>query len=143
MKNNSKNMMLTAAGLLLLLAGLVLVKTGVAEQGMQRVIPYVLVGIGTGMFGHNLGEILKHFAVKNDPKIAREIEIEMRDERNTTISNKAKAKAYDLMLMTFGGLLLVFALMQVDFYAVLLLAGAYLFVVFTSVYYMCKYRRER
>ncbi len=66
----------------------------------------------------------------------------MKDERNIAISNKAKAKAYDLMQIVFGLLIIVFALMRVDMYVVLVFIAAYLFIIFSMVYYFNKYCSE-
>lgn len=80
--------------------------------------------------------------MKKDPKAAKKIEIEAKDERNVAISNKAKAKAYDLMQIVFGALILVFALMQVDMYVILAFVAAYLSIIFSMVYYFNKFNKE-
>jgi len=144
MKNNKngKYSVFSAIGLIIFAAGLVLIKSIQDAQGVMHTLPYICIGIGAGVFGQNLGELLKNLAVKNDPQAARQIEIEKMDERNIAIGNRAKAKAYDLMLMMFGALLLAFAFMQVDFYLILAFVAAYLFVVFTNIYYFWKYQKE-
>lgn len=129
-------------GFLVCAAGLVLIKAIPGAQGVMRTLPYVCVGIGTGVFGQNLGSVISILALRKDPQSAKRVEIETKDERNTVIRDKAKAKAYDLMVMVFGALMLVFALMQVDMYLVLAFVIAYLFVVFSGVYYMSKYQKE-
>jgi hypothetical protein len=70
------------------------------------------------------------------------MEIERKDERNVSISNRAKAKAYDLMIYVFGALLLSFALIGVDMVEILLLVFAYLFVAGYGVFYRIKYDKE-
>lgn len=75
------------------------------------------------------------------PKAAKKIEIEAKDKRNVAISNKAKAKAYDIMQIVFAALILAFALMQVDMYVVLAFA-AYLSIIFSMNYYLNKYHKE-
>jgi len=70
------------------------------------------------------------------------MEIEEKDERNVAINNKAKAKAYDLMQIIFAALILAFAFMQVDIYALLMFVIAYLFIIFSMVFYLNKYHRE-
>ncbi|MNN41256.1 hypothetical protein D3C81_1553630 [compost metagenome] len=111
-------------------------------QSIMRVLPYLCIGIGAGIFGQNLGEVLKNIAVKNNPEVAKQMVVEANDERNLTISNKAKAKAYDLMLMVFSALMLTFALMQVNMYLILAFVAAYLFIVFSQIYYLNKYQKE-
>lgn len=144
MSNNKigKYAALSALGLAMLIAGLVLVKTLPDGQGVMLTLPYICVGIGAGIFGGNLGTAVKNYTMKKNPKAARQIEIEEKDERNIAISNRAKAKAYDLMLMVFSALILAFALMQVGLYIILTLVGAYLFVVFAFIYYISKYNKK-
>ncbi|HYF75143.1 MAG TPA: hypothetical protein VD757_01040, partial [Candidatus Nitrosocosmicus sp.] len=74
--------------------------------------------------------------------IEKQLEIDRHDERNIAIGNRAKAKAYDMMIYVFGALLLAFALMDVDMTALLLLVFAYLFVVGYGIYYRIKYDKE-
>lgn len=144
MKNKGvwKNAACSLAGLILLITGLVLVKSLRDPAGIMKTLPYLLVGIGSGVFGGNLSAVISTLALRSSPQAARQMEIEEKDERNTAIRNRAKAKAYDLMVPVFGALMLAFALMQVELRAVLSLVAAYLFVVFSSVYYLSRYQKE-
>ena len=87
----------TIIGLLLLAAGLYLTKMNSDPQGIMRVLPYVCIGIGCGLFGHGMGEIISERAVGSDPEIQRKLKIETNDERNITIANRAKGKAFDMI----------------------------------------------
>lgn len=144
MKKNKNRMyaLLSTIGVILFATGFVLIKLLQDVEGILSTLPYICIGIGAGVFGHNLGELIKNLAVRKDPQAAKQIEIEAKDERNIAISNKAKAKAYDLMLMISGALMLAFALMQIDIYIILTFVAAYLFVVFIFVYYLWKYQKE-
>lgn len=141
-RRNVWNYVVMLAGLLLLAGGLVLIKLSDDPQGVLLVLPYVCIGVGCGAFGHGMGEILSRAATKKHPEIQKQIEIEQTDERNVAISNRAKAKAYDVMLFVFAALMLAFALMQVALAATLLLVFAYLLVVGLGVYYRCKFEKE-
>jgi len=46
------------------------------------------------------------------------------------------------MLMVFGALMMAFALMQVEMYVTLTFVAAYLFIVFSSIYYLNKFQKE-
>ena len=142
MKSSKMDYISTAIGTILLVAGLYLVKTIVEPQGILEALPYVCVGLGCGIFGHGMGNILSRKAFMNSPEIQKQIEVDRNDERNIAIANRAKARAYDRMTFVFGALMLSFALMRVDMAALLLLVFAYLFVQFYGVYYRCKYDRE-
>ena len=142
MKKNKFDYCLTALGLVMLAAGLFLIKTFPEPEGIMRALPYVCIGLGCGIFGHGMGNIISLKAIKNSPDIQRQLEIDKMDERNIAIANRAKAKAFDMMVFVFGALMLSFALMGIDLTAVLLLVSAYLFIIFYGVYYRIKYDRE-
>lgn len=130
------------SGLLLLGVGLALLKLIVNPQGVMLVLPYICIGVGCGMFGHGLGNIVSNKVAKNNPELQKQMEIDKNDERNVAISNQAKAKAYDMMLYIFGALMISFALMGVGVAAVLMLVFAYLLVVGFFIYYLNKYNNE-
>ncbi len=70
------------------------------------------------------------------------MEINENDERNIAIANRAKAKAYDMMVFVFGALMLSYALMDTDMVASLMLVFAYLFVIGYGIFYRVKYDKE-
>lgn len=127
---------------MLLAAGLIMVKTLSEPQEIMRALPYVIIGIGCGIFGQGMGNIISIKSVKNNPDILKKIEIEKKDERNIALTNRWKAKAYDMMIFVYGALMIAFALMGIDIIATLLLAFAYLFVNFYGVYYLSKFNKE-
>ncbi|NMC46187.1 MAG: hypothetical protein GYA52_05080 [Chloroflexi bacterium] len=133
---------LSAIGLVIFGAGLVLIKLLPEADGVLKTLPYLCVGMGAGIFGGNLGIAIKNKTMLKNPQAAKQIEVEQKDERNQAISNKAKARAYDLMIYVYGAILLAFALMQVDMYVILTLVAVYLFFVFTNVHYLTKYHKE-
>ncbi len=142
MKKKYSDYYLVFLGLILLGLGLFLIKTLSEPQGLMRAFPYVCVGLGCGIFGHGMGNIVSLRALKNNPDIQKRMEIEKKDERNIAISHKAKAKAYDMMLYVFGALMLSFALMGIDMVALLLLVFAFLFIVFYGIFCRCQYDKE-
>lgn len=142
MKKNGFDYIATTAGLILLGIGLYLVKTITDPQGIMQALPYVCIGLGCGIFGQGMGNVISRKAIKSSAEIAKLIEIDANDERNIAIGNRAKAKAYDMMIYIFGALMVSFALMGIDMIAVLLLVCAYLFVVGYGIYYRCKYDKD-
>ena len=110
--------------------------------GAMAALPYVLIGLGCGAFGHGVGALANAAVFRKYPDVAREKAIEEKDERNVAILNRAKAKALDMMFYVFGALMVSLALMGADTGIVLLLVAAYLFVAGCMVYYMCKYQKE-
>lgn len=98
-----KNILFATLGLAILITGLALAMSMII-QGNMRILLYIFIGVGALIFGENLGVAIKNYIP------AREIEIEIKDERNMAIRNMAKAKAFDLMLKVF--LILLFVLEQ-------------------------------
>ena len=97
MKKRRIDISILSVGIILLAAGLYLIGNNEDPEGIFRVLPFVCVGLGCNMFGHGMGNIISRQALKGSPEIARQIEIEQKDERNIAIGNQAKAKGYDMM----------------------------------------------
>ncbi len=144
MKNKSMGLYLSYSliGLLILAAGGVLAKLSREAQGIMLTLPYIMIGIGAGIFGQNLGTVFNILAMKKNPQIQKQKEIEERDERNIAILNKAKAKAYDLMVMVFGALIMAYALIQADLAVILSLIAAYLFIIASYIFFAGKISKE-
>jgi hypothetical protein len=133
---------LTVVGVVLLAGGLYFIKTIEDPQGMLRALSYIGVGLGCSIFGHGMGELIGRRVMKNNPAAAKQIEIDKKDERNLAIANRAKAKAYDMIVFLFGALILAFALMGIDKTTIFLLVFAYLLILGYNAYYRIKYVKE-
>lgn len=142
MKKKVQNYMIAAAGIILICVGLLLIKMIAEPNAFMKVFPYICVGIGCGIFGQGMGNILSQRTFRKNPGLQRHIEIEQKDERNITIGNMAKAKAYNMMIYVFGALMIVFAVMGASLSVVLLFVAAYLFVISYGIYYRIKYDRN-
>ena len=142
MKNKVLNFIPVIIGIILVITGMVILKTLSAQQGIIKALPYICLGAGCGIFGHGIGNIISNRVIKNDPNLQKQLEIEQKDERNIAVANKAKARAYDLMLYVFGALMLSFALMGTDLTSILLLVFSYLLIVGFYIYYHVKYDKE-
>lgn len=142
MKSKITNHATIIIGLLLLAVSLYLIKTSNDPQGIMRTLPYVCIGIGCGLFGHGMGNVISERAINSYPELKRQLDIEKNDERNVAIANRAKGKAFDMMTFVFGALMLSFALMGIDMVAVLLLVFAYLLVHGFALYYRFKFDKE-
>lgn len=138
----AKNVFFSVTGILILTAGILFAVLLPDANGIMQTLPFICMGIGAGVFGGNLGVVIKRRLVKFDPETAAKIEIEANDERNTAIGNKAKAKAYDIMQILLCILIVVFALVKTDMYVVLALVAAYLLVLFSMIFFLNKYSKE-
>ncbi|WP_308633994.1 hypothetical protein [Paenibacillus silvisoli] len=142
MKKPISAYLLTVAGVLLLAGGVYFIKTFEDPQGMLRAMLFICVGLGSMLFGHGMGEIILLSAMQKNPAAAKQLEIEKNDERNLAIANRAKAKAYDMMVLLFGALILSISLMGIDLFVVLLLVFAYFSILVYNSYYRFKYYNE-
>ncbi|KIL53156.1 hypothetical protein [Jeotgalibacillus campisalis] len=134
--------LLAAVGIGLLAVGVYFIKTIDDLQGLLAVLPYLSVGIGCVIFGHGMGEIVLQHASNRDPAAAKDLEIEKKDERNIAISNRAKAKSYDMMIFLISALLFAVAIMGIDLLLLLLFAFTYFFIIMYTTYYRYKYYKE-
>ena len=114
MKSRSLGYLAAALGIVLTAVGLWLAKTFPEAAGAMAALPYVLIGLGCGAFGHGVGALANAAVFRKHPDIAREKAIEEKDERNVAILNRAKAKALDMMFYVFGALMVSLALMGAD-----------------------------
>ncbi len=142
MRNKQRYYLFTAIGIVLMLAGFFLLRGYSDAQGLMQVLPFVCIGAGCGAFGWGSGELISKRVLRSDPKLALQIEIEQNDERRILISERARARAFNVMNYTFAALILCFVLMGVDTAAILLLIAVYLFVEFYAVYQMVKLEKE-
>lgn len=107
-KNVVKACFLTFLGIGLVVVGFLFHKNSVSTDKMMATISYIFIGVGCGIFGHFMDNLIKYFSTKNHEELERQIQIEKNDERNILIVEKSKAKAYDLMIYLFASLLIIF-----------------------------------
>lgn len=141
-KKISLNSVLIFVGILMAVTGALLIKQTPEPQGIMVFLPYVCLSIGCGVFGHGVGKVINTKTLEHDPELQKQIRINETDERNLAISNRAKAKAYDIMISVYGILMVALAMMDVDVIVVLLLVFTYLFVIGCHIYYRHKYDKE-
>ena len=134
MKQDRKEIVWIVVGVVLWGIAVLLLRQNPGNSGFWRALPYVCLGVGAGLLGQGIGRMVQRKALQSDPELARQQEIEAGDERNIQLAQRAKAKAFDLMVFVFSALLLVFALMGVEMTALLLLVAAYLLVQGYAVY---------
>ncbi|WP_298733626.1 DUF6442 family protein [uncultured Subdoligranulum sp.] len=142
MKQDRKEIVWIVVGVVLWGIAVLLLRQNPGNSGFWRALPYVCLGVGAGLLGQGIGRMVQRKALQSDPELARQQEIEAGDERNIQLAQRAKAKAFDLMVFVFSALLLVFALMGVEMTALLLLVAAYLLVQGYAVYCRVKLEKE-
>jgi len=64
------------------------------------------------------------------------------DERNISIENKAKAKAFDVMQIIFGILIIIYVLLKANLLTIALVVVAYLIILTVYMTSFSKYHKE-
>lgn len=65
-----------------------------------------------------------------------------KDERNISIENKAKAKAFDVMGIVFGTLIIIYVILNYNLRIILLVVMAYLLIFMIYMIFFTKYHKE-
>ena len=65
-----------------------------------------------------------------------------KDERNVSIENKAKAKAFDVMGIVFGILIIIYVMLNYNLFIISLILVAYLLIYIVYRVYFSKYHKE-
>lgn len=121
-----------------LVIGFLIHKNSAGRDQMTTVVSYLFIALGCGVFGHFTGNIMKYYSIKNHEDLMRQLEIEKKDERNILITEKSKAKAYDLMIYLFAAMLLIFSLMGVDKLQIIIIVAIYLSIQVYALYWSSK-----
>lgn len=116
--------------------------SGTEYGGSTRNISGVLIFGGGGMFALCINRLQRLSYEKEFPDLVRKEEIERRDERNTQIRNRAKAKSADIIqwfiLLTAG--LIYFS--DGPWWPAVVLVGVYFLRSGIEWYYIQKYQKE-
>lgn len=81
-------------------------------RDIRIIIP---LAIALLIFGHSVDNILKLFATKNSTKVEKQLEIEIKDERNTLIREKAGSKTNEYMLYINTVIVFILGFMGAEF----------------------------
>ena len=141
-KNTIKDWLFTLLGIGLVVVGLLLHKDSLSTDKMIVTIPYIFIGVGCGIFGHFMDNLIKFFSTKNHKELERRIQIDKNDERNILIAEKSKAKAYDLMIYLFVSILIILSLMGVDKLAIIMIVAIYLSIQIYALYWRSKFESK-
>lgn len=103
----------------------------------------ILLALALLIFGHSVDNILKLFATKNSTKVEKQLEIEIKDERNTLIREKAGSKTNEYMLYLNTVIVLILGFMGAEFWMLCLFGSLILaqgvLSVFLYNYYNNRY----
>lgn len=138
----AKNIIIAAAGGVILTAGVYFMTAVDHPLASVTALPYVCIGVGCGAMAYGTSNLVTDRLRKRNPCMQKQEEINRKDERNTALSHRAKAKAYDLTIFLFSVLIIAFVLLGVDMVPILVFVSAYLFVLGYAFYCRCRYEKE-
>lgn len=142
MKNRKPAITFLISGIALAGFGLYFLKSGNQVPVFIKVIQSLMTGAGCILFGYGSSKLLEINALKNSPELEKDLEIQNKDERNTMLRDKSKAKAFDLMLHTFNALILAFLVMKVELSVFFTFISAYIFIVLSWLFFFNRYSKE-
>lgn len=82
-------------------------------RDIRIIIP---LAIALLIFGHSVDNILKLFATKSSTKVEKQLEIEIKDERNTLIREKAGSETSEYMLYLNTVIVFILGFMGAEFW---------------------------
>ncbi|MCL2217233.1 MAG: hypothetical protein FWB91_09485 [Defluviitaleaceae bacterium] len=120
-------------------AGIVLSQT---QLGSVSNMAFIAVGVGAGLLGVGLAGIINARILKKNPGLAKQKEIDVNDERNISLGNKAKAKAFSFTCYLYSALVLFFVAMDTGPLIFGSLIAANLASMFVFIFFLTKYHKE-
>lgn len=107
-----------------------------------KLISGLLIGIGAGLSGMSVANlVMKHLERKN-PELEKQAEIEYKDERNTMIRNRAKAKAGNITQWLIMGIAYITIIVSTPLWVTLTVIVVFLIYNAIVIYLMNKYQKE-
>lgn len=114
MRRSISSMISTILGIILMALGLYFFKTSLITKTYVEVLVYIALALGTVIFGQGMSNLMQRQVLNGDQEVSKDLEINKKDERNITIMNHSKAKAFDCMAFIILALILIFAWLNVD-----------------------------
>jgi len=96
----------------------------------------LLLGTGSGFFGANIAKLYFINLEKKNPDIIKENEIELKDERNILIRQKAKAKSADIIQWLIMLIAYLTIFVNAPLWITLLIVGIFVLYNIIQIYYI-------
>ena len=102
----------------------------------------ILLGTGAGVLGANIAKLYFISLEKKNPDIIKENEIELKDERNVLILQKAKAKSADITQWLIMLVAYLEILVNAPLWITLVTIGIFVLYNIIQIYYVNKFNKE-
>ena len=126
-----------------LLLGIILIGVSFLLTGEDlKTLAGVSIGVGAGLVGMSVSNLyMKHLEQKN-PQMTKQNEIEFKDERNTLIRYRAKAKSADIVQWFVLGVAYLMILINAPLWATFATVFVYLLYHLLAMYFIIKLQKE-
>lgn len=108
----------------------------------MKTISGVVIGVGAGLFGMGISNLLMRRMERNNPEIEKMKIIEENDERNTMIRHRAKAKSGDITQWLIMAIAYITILISAPLWVTLAVVAVFCAYHIIALYYMGKYQKE-
>ena len=102
----------------------------------------ILLGTGAGVIGASIAKLYSINLEKKNPDIKKENEIELQDERNTLIRQKAKAKSADIIQWLIMLIAYLEIFVNAPLWIILVTIGMFVLYNIIQIYYINKFNNE-
>jgi len=127
----------------LLIAGLALIGLSfLFLTEAQKAIQGIMLGIGTGLMGMSISNLGIIRQMEKNPELAKQADIESKDERNIMISAKAKAASADITRWFIIALAFVMILIDAPLWTTLCVISVFLLYHVLALVFMVRYQKE-
>ena len=100
------------------------------------------IGIGLALFFMNVMTLIMTFYYRKHPDLKKQSDIESKDERTVAITNKAKAKAFDIMIKILIIIPFLMILFDLPLEMILATIALYVFGFSVQIYLTMRYYKE-
>lgn len=107
-----------------------------------KTIAGVLIGVGGGLFGMSVSNLVMLHMERKHPELEKQKRIEQKDERNTMIRNRAKAKAGDITQWLIVAIAALNILIDAPLWVTLVILAVYAAYNVISLALIAKYQKE-
>ena len=102
----------------------------------------ILLGTGAGVIGASIAKLYSINLEKKNPDMIKENEIELQDERNVLIRQRAKAKSADIIQWLIMLIAYLTILVNAPLWITLLTVGIFVLYNIIQIYYINKFNNE-
>ena len=102
----------------------------------------ILLGTGAGVIGASIAKLYTINLEKKNPDMIKENEIELQDERNVLIRQRAKAKSADITQWLIMMIAYLEIFVNAPLWIILLTVGIFVLYNIIQIYYINKFNKE-